>query len=113
MRTKITKREILEVLAENRKKHKEEYDEAIIVYEEKAIAKLQDKIDRIKLGKLPTLSITLPQPMQFLKEYDKVYKMISMSTDDEIELSETEFSQYVLDDWQWKDQWAATNSFYK
>jgi len=112
MITKVEKKELLRVLAENEKKHKEEYDEAIIVYKEKAIEKLNDKIKRLEKGEFPNLSITLPQPKHFLKEYKKIYKMISMNESGYIELTEGEFSQYVLDDWVWKDTFLSTNSFY-
>jgi hypothetical protein len=35
-----------------------------------------------------------------------------METREEIELTEQEFAQYVMDDWSWKGQFTATNSAY-
>ena len=39
--------------------------------------------------------------------------MLEMSVDDEIELTEEEFSNIILDDWNWKRNFARLNSNYK
>lgn len=113
MKTKIAKEAILKIISENRKKHEEEYNESIEAYKIKVITKLNSYIKKLEDGEFPNLMINLPKPVSYIKEYDKIYKMISMGTETEIELSETEFSKYVLDDWEWKENWSQTNSFYK
>jgi hypothetical protein len=52
------------------------------------------------------------EPVDQTREYNKVIRMLEMSTEDVIELQEHEFSQYVLDDWGWKGQFLASNSAY-
>ena len=39
--------------------------------------------------------------------------MLELSVDDVITLSETEFDQLVMDEWNWKQSFVATSSFYK
>jgi hypothetical protein len=38
--------------------------------------------------------------------------MLEMSKEDTIELTQQEFSQYVQDDWHWKDQFLFSNMNY-
>lgn len=37
---------------------------------------------------------------------------MEMETRSQIELTEEEFAQYVMDDWRWKGQFAATTASY-
>ena len=54
----------------------------------------------------------LDAPINQIKEYDRAIKMLEMSVDNDITLSEQEFAEYVLDDWHWKNQFTLTNSAY-
>ncbi len=50
--------------------------------------------------------------MDMTKEYDRVIKMLEMSVDTQIELSSSEFQNYVMDDWAWSDNAKLSNSTY-
>ena len=42
------------------------------------------------------------------KEYDQVIDMLDMSVDSEIELTHSEFRQYVRDEWGWSEMFNTT-----
>jgi hypothetical protein len=50
--------------------------------------------------------------MNQTKDYDRVLKMLDMTTDEVVVLSEDDFAQYVMDEWQWKEQFSQINSTY-
>jgi hypothetical protein len=56
--------------------------------------------------------ISLPMPEDHTDDYERAIKMLDLDVREDIELTEQEFAQYVLDDWGWKDQWTTTNSAY-
>jgi hypothetical protein len=38
--------------------------------------------------------------------------MMEWSQDDTVALTQSQFKQYVQDDWGWKDQWLTSNTAY-
>lgn len=104
--------DLLKVLRENRANHRKEFEGAIKGYEEDAIARLQGLVKQMKAGKRPSLMISMPIPQDHTKDYDRVIRMLEMCVTDIIELDETDFQQYVQDDWAWKGQFSATNAMY-
>jgi hypothetical protein len=52
----------------------------------------------------------LQRPTSHIKEYDRVLDMLEASLDEEFELSDKEFSQYVRDEWSWKTDFITTVS---
>ena len=39
-------------------------------------------------------------------------RKLELETKTEVELDDTEFRQYVMDDWDWKEQFIASNTVY-
>jgi hypothetical protein len=109
---RLRKSELLEKLGANRDKHKEIFLEALDGYKKAIIDALESRLADAKAGKRIDTYINLEQPIDQTKEYDRVITMLVMSLDDEIELDERQFAQYVMDDWSWKSQFLATNSVY-
>jgi ATP-dependent 26S proteasome regulatory subunit len=58
-------------------------------------------------------SISAPEPQSFVGSYDTAIRMMEMSVDEVIELSQGEFSQYVEDKWSWHQTFASTTMLYK
>jgi hypothetical protein len=54
----------------------------------------------------------LSYPQDHGADYERAIRMMKSSVFDEVKLSVDEFSQYVLNDWSWKSQFVASNSFY-
>jgi len=112
MNTVIGKEKLMEIIQENRDKHRSVFLEAIDGYRLEAIKRLERMIEKIKKGKTIDQYLRLPVPTDNTNDYDRVLKMMELDTRDEINLNEEEFAQYVLDDWSWKREWIATASNY-
>jgi hypothetical protein len=103
---------LINTVRENREAHKKVYDEAMENYRKDAIAKMRENLAAAEAGGEIKDSINLERPMNALKDYDRVIKMLEMSAEDTVELTENEFAQYVLDEWHWKSTWVASNASY-
>jgi len=109
---KVNRNELLDVVRKNREQHRKIFEEAIEGYRSAAIKELDAMLNEAKAGKRIRRTDSLVEPVDQTREYNKVIRMLEMSTEDVIELQEHEFSQYVLDDWGWKGQFLASNSAY-
>lgn len=118
----VRKVDLLTVLKKNREQHVKDYLEACAGYKEAALAKIEDvsselkaRIGRLKDGQviaLVALQFNLEVPKSFEKAYDQAIVMLEMSVDDTVTLEESEFAQYVMDDWEWKEQFTMSNRRY-
>jgi hypothetical protein len=103
---------LLETLKENRDKHRQVFEEAQEGYRTAVIAELDAMLAEAKAGKRVKRAVTLPEPVDQTKDYDRVIRMLEMDVREDIELEEHEVAQYVLDDWRWKDMFTASNVRY-
>jgi hypothetical protein len=111
-KVKIKKNELLEIVTKNRAEHRSIFEKALEGYKAQVIAELEVMLAEAKSGKRIRRHVQLEEPMDQTKEYDRVVRMLELSQDDIIELTQSEFSQYVMDDWRWKDQFLASASTY-
>ena len=109
---KVKKSELLDVLKKNRGNHRIIFLEASEGYRAAAIEELDKMLADAKAGRKIRRSLTLVEPQDQTRDYDRAIRMLEMSTDDVIELEEHDFAQYVLDDWSWKRQFLLSNSTY-
>jgi len=109
---KVRKADLLTKLKDNRKTHKENYDKAVEVYKKALVVYLQKMLARAEKGKKVTQYIDLVTPTHNLAEYDRIIAMLEMTIEEEIELTEAEFTQYVLDNWTWKGTFALNTLSY-
>lgn len=109
----IVKRDaLLEHLHENRAAHQGIFEEAVEGYKAEAVARLERHLERVKKGRMEIVQVYLEVPVNHTKDYDRIIRMVEMSVADEIELSQRDFSAYVMDDWTWKQQFLTSNSTY-
>ena len=109
----MNKNDLLEILCENRKKHKEQYKESIKAFRVKAADLLNKELQKIIAGKKFDVYFDLQKPVSHEKDYDLVIKMVEMSVDDILELQQDEFNQLVNDEWTWKSSFRlSVNSNY-
>lgn len=109
---RVNKSEILDVLKKNRETHRKIFLEALTGYRETAIKLLEEKLALARSGKRIELSFRLTQPMDQTSDYDRAIRMLEMSINQDIELSEHDFENYVMDNWDWKRQFLSSNSAY-
>jgi len=112
MRTvKVKKTELIDELTANKAKHEKNVSLALTGYKADVVKKLEKKIEAVKNGKLIT-QVYFDIPENHAKDYDRALKQLDMSVDNEIELTDQEFQQYVMDEWGWKQQFLSSNSGY-
>lgn len=109
---KLNRLELLEKVEKNRSAHRDLFLKAQEGYREDVIAELDRMLHDAREGKGIRRSISLPEPMDHTKEYDRVIAMLKMSVDDTVVLESREFDQYVLDNWEWKNLATSTNRRY-
>jgi hypothetical protein len=108
----VDRDELLKILKFNRSKHREIFEKALEGFRKQCIEALERKIEKIKEGKLETVSVNFPIPEDHTQDYDRIIKMIELNIIDEIELAEDESAMYIMDDWAWKRQWSVSNTAY-
>lgn len=105
---KVNKTELVKRVSENREKHRKEFEEGLETYKAAVIKELEEWMEKAKAGKKVRAYTQLTAPEDHSDDYDQVLDMLAMSVDDEIDLTYQEFSQYVRDDWGWKQQFTNT-----
>jgi len=109
---RVDKDKLLEVLSFNRGEHRAIFEAATLAYREAAIAALDRRIQELRDGKPVTMTFGLVVPEDHTDDYDRVIGMLEMSLDNEVDLPEHEYTQFVDDDWSWKRQWQASTASY-
>jgi len=99
---RVDKASLLKTVEENRKLHRKMALETKNNYRQKAMEWFEKTLDDIRGdGPVPRV-MPFDLPGDHTEDYDRVLMMLSMSIDNEIELTESEFARYVMDDWTWK-----------
>ena len=112
---KVERLTLLSKVKSNRESHAAAVAEARQGYQNDLNRVLQEALHKIQEGKpdgIHKMINEVRKPESHLKDYDRVIAMLEMSQDAHIELSATEFTQLVQDEWTWRDEWTATNSKY-
>lgn len=108
----VHKNELLDTLGRNRREHRAQFEAALEGYKERCLALLEDKLAELRAGRTPLLQFGLPVPQDHTPDYDRIIRMVEMEVGETITLDQASFAQYVMDDWTWKREFAATSSFY-
>src|SRR4051812_30302892 len=114
----VSKEKLIWILQKNKKKHIKEYETAVPVYKNLIEDKIEDLYD-LKGQKDPEYLKRLAQniaslrtPVSHKEDYDRAIAMLDMSVDESIVLEESEFRNYVEDEWNWSREVAASNTMY-
>jgi rubrerythrin len=113
MRTITVKTDdLVATLIANREKHRDTFEKALDAFKAKSIEVLFEQIEAIRKGGLPDRYLRLPVPEEHTADYDRAISMLAWHTEDTIELTETEFTQYVQDDWGWRQSFITNTASY-
>lgn len=113
---KVNKVELLDIVRANKEKHTREYLEAVEDFKKAAIniaehnLKLAQTADTEQIAKFKALP---SKPVSYEDSYSRAIRMLELSVESVIEVEEQIFNQLVLDEWQWKHNFAATSASYK
>jgi hypothetical protein len=109
---RVTRDDFISKVENNKAGHRATFESALDGYRDRAIHELERRVRHVREGRAFDLSFRLPEPEDHTADYDRVLEMARMSVDDVVELTESEFAQYVLDQWHWKANFAATTRAY-
>lgn len=104
--------ELLESLSDNRKGHRQAFLDAQEGWKAIILNELETRLADARAGRRYSAAFHFPEPEDHTKDYDRVIRMVEMSVDDHLTISEHDFAQFVMDDWEWKANWTASNSRY-
>lgn len=109
---KVEKQRLLDTLMTNKAKHRETFEKAQEKYREAVIKQLDERLAAARDGRKIDLMFRLPEPKDYTEEYETAIAMLDWETGDTVELEQDDFERYVLDQWNWKGVFAATNATY-
>lgn len=112
---RVNKDNLMRILAENMVTHVQDYELAWEGYRKAVISNAEALLDRaknVKKNKPVQLYINLEMPVNHEDDYVRAMEMCEWEVGTEVELSEGEFSQFVQDDWGWKQLFEASNMMY-
>lgn len=110
----VKKEDLLKAIKANRETHREQFLKAQEGYREEVINTLDRTLREVREGK-PFVAhqiVSLAMPTEHTKEYDTVIRMLEMCVADEVTITQSQFSQFVQDDWGWKQAFSTTNARY-
>jgi hypothetical protein len=109
---RVKKDELIDKLKLNREAHVSEFTEAHAAWVETRIVDYKARIKSLKETSKDIGAGGGLEPVSQEKSYDRAIKMLEMSIDTEIVLPEHEFQQYVLDEWQWSQNFKSVTATY-
>ena len=113
---KMNRLELLEIVRANKEKHITEFNESVVDYKQLVLEFCQGNLKLAKtadLDKFKKIKSLPAAPVSYEDSYKRAIRMLELSVEDIIEVEEDVFNQLVLDEWQWKRNFAASNMLYK
>ena len=96
---KVNKDRLVSTLKENLDTHKELYTAAVEAYKLDYVVALDAHTHAVKGGNWKSVLDLPAKPQSYAKEYEKVLSQLDFSVDETLTLTQQEFNQFVLDDW--------------
>ena len=112
MQTKMNKSDLASIIEANKVKHKESYEKAFAGFKATVEKALQTNLENIKKGKKINVYVNEAVPVDHTEDYDRALDMITHNIDSYVILNAEDYSRYVQDNWQWKQQWNTSNAKY-
>lgn len=112
---KVPKEQLVGKIKENLENHRAEFEKAWDGYRAKYLKNIEAILDAAKDARRGTELVhfvNLTAPQDHTADYKRALEMLEWDTEQLVELTQQEFSQYVQDDWGWKEQFQTTNSMY-
>jgi hypothetical protein len=107
----VKKSQLIEKLKANKTNHIKEFNDAVVAYKEEALRQLNEQIKIVQEGGL-TAKLNLITPINNAEEYDKVIAMFDWEINEDVELEQDEFNQFVLDEFDFAQTAKFANTAY-
>lgn len=108
---RVEKQKLIDKIKENKKNHINEYKQAVIAYKKEALKQLAELIDKVNNGELD-ISLNLITPVDSSDNYDKILEMFEWEVEDQVDLEQNEFIEYVQDETDFARQAKLSNTAY-
>lgn len=108
----VNKSALLDKLRENRDDHVGLFLKAQEAYRKKLIEVLDDRLAQARADRKVSTYIAMPEPVDYTEEFEKAIAMVEWAEGDTIDLSEKDFSRYVLNKWEWAAAFATNTTAY-
>jgi hypothetical protein len=108
--------ELLDIVRANKEKHITEFNESVADFKALTLKVASDNMVAARTGDLKEFKKIKPSPSaptSYEDSYKRAIRMLELSIEDVIEVEEDVFNQLVLDEWNWKHQFIASNTMYK
>lgn len=109
---KVRRDELLAKVKANRDGHRDLFLKAQAGFRQRCIEELDAMLADAREGRKVRMVVGLVEPADHTKDYDRVIRMLEMSTDDIVEIDSSAFAQYVMDEWSWMAAATASNTAY-
>lgn len=107
----VNKLDLIKKIENNKAKHLLEYSAAVEAYKVEAQKQITEQQSKLNKGELD-IKISLTRPVDKSDEYDKLITMFNWEIKNEVELSQGEFNEYVLDETSFAKEARFSNTFY-
>lgn len=107
---RVSKEFLLGKLEINREDHIAIYKEALQAWHLQILNTLKKELKKVENNKEYQPNCYVAKPVSHEKSYNRIIALLSASLDEEFVLLNSEFSQYVQDEWGWKEQFMTTVS---
>lgn len=108
----VKKDELRAIIQTNRDAHRDIFEQAVKLYNRRLLEALEKRVERVRNGVKVDHYIRLPIPEDHTKDYDRILAQLDMEIADTVVIPDTEFAQYVMDDWSWKESFASNSASY-
>lgn len=105
---RIERDRLLESVRANYEAHLVEYDHAVALYRSARRLELQRWGAMLDGDQHPPRVSQLVEPESHAADYERAIRMLEMSVDTEVKVSDDEFRQLVLNEWHWRPMFAQT-----
>lgn len=110
--TKVKRDVLLGIVTTNRDAHRDLFLKAQEGFRVQVVKRLDEMLADARAGRRYDLSVNMAPPVDQTKDYGRVIRQLELSVDEVIELDETQFANYVMDDWNWSQNVRHLNSTY-
>lgn len=108
----VNKQNLLKKLEENRGRHREVFLMAQTAYREMVIVELDKRLQQARDGRNINQYLGLIPPQDHTVDYDMAIEMLQMEVADTVRIDSLSFANFVLDRWNWKEQFSNSASMF-
>lgn len=103
---------LVQTLLSNRDKHQADYDRALVGYYKAFTADLKLGVKLVEKGEDWSRDNGIVKPSNHSGEYSWAITMLQQSLDDQVHVQQSEFRQFVMDEWNWSQTFKASTTSY-